>query len=102
MKARDDREFARLPEEIMLAIDRLCNRFEQSWRSGKPMRVETLLKELETKYRRAGLAELLPLEIEYRNRAGQAATIDELTKRFPTVQKEWLQTLLTGNSQATT
>lgn len=102
MKPRDDREFARLPEEIMLAIDRLCNRFEQSWRSGKPMRVETLLKELETKHRRAGLAELLPLEIEYRNRAGQAATIDELTKRFPTVQKEWLQTLLTGNSEATT
>lgn len=102
MKPRDDREFARLPEEIMLAIDRLCNRFEQSWRSGKPMRVETLLKELETKHRRAGLAELLPLEIEYRNRAGQAATIDELTRRFPTVQKEWLQSLLSGNSQATT
>ncbi len=101
MKPRDDREFARLPEEVMLTIDRLCNRFEQSWRSGVPMRVETLLKELETKHRRAGLAELLPLEIEYRQRAGQPVTIEELQRRFPTVQKEWLQGQLSGGSEPT-
>lgn len=101
MKPRDDREFARLPEEVMLTIDRLCNRFEQSWRSGVPMRVETLLKELETKHRRAGLAELLPLEIEYRQRSGQPVTIEELQRRFPTVQKEWLQSQLSGGSEPT-
>lgn len=101
MKPRDDREFARLPQDVMLAIDRLCNRLEQAWRSGKPMRVETLLRELDTKHRFAGLAELLPLEIEYRTRAGKALTIDELTKRFPTVQKEWLQKQLTAAPEVT-
>ncbi|MBL8812242.1 MAG: protein kinase [Planctomycetaceae bacterium] len=102
MKPRDDREFARLPEEVMLTIDRLCNRFEQSWRSGVPMRVETVLKELDTKHRRAGLAELLPLEIEYRQKSGQSVTIEELQRRFPTVQKEWLQSQLAGGSEPTT
>ncbi len=101
MKPRDDRDFARLPQDVMLAIDRLCNRLEQAWRSGKPMRVETLLRELDTKHRFAGLAELLPLEIEYRTRAGKALTIDELTKRFPTVQKEWLQKQLTAAPEVT-
>lgn len=101
MMPRDDRDFARLPEEVMLAIDRLCNRFEQTWRAGKPMRVETLLRELETRFRIAGLAELLPLEIEYRRAAEQPVTLDELTKRFPTVQKDWLQRQLDGAVSST-
>lgn len=96
MTPRDDRHFARLPGSVMLEIDRLCNRFEEAWRSNSPLRLEVLLKELPVAHRRAALTELLPLEIEYRRRAKQTVTIDELTRRFPKIDRQWLEAQLTA------
>jgi serine/threonine protein kinase len=90
------KEFSRLPSALMLQIDRLCTRLESSWQTGAGLQSEELLTELEnlsSEQQQAALAELLPLELEYRRRHGQPVAFLELQARFPAADQIWLQQL---------
>lgn len=86
----EDHDYARLPNDQKLLIDRLCSRFEAALKSGSRPKAEAALKKLPANMRRAALSELLPLEADYRLREGKPLTLPELEKRFPDVDPAWL------------
>ena len=86
----EDHDYARLPNDQKLLIDRLCSRFEAALKSGSRPKAEAVLKKLPANMRRAALSELLPLEADYRLREGKPLTLPELEKRFPDVDPAWL------------
>lgn len=90
-------EFSSLPAALMLQIDRLCSRLESSWQTGAGLNSEELLPDLQNvtaEQQQAALAQLLPLELEYRRRRGQPAGLPELAARFPGSDPAWLQQVL--------
>lgn len=90
-------EFSSLPAALMLQIDRLCSRLEASWQTGSGLNSEDLLSDLRNvtaEQQQAALAQLLPLELEYRRRCGQPAGFPELAARFPSSDPAWLQQVL--------
>ena len=42
----DSHRFSDIPEELMLRINQLCNKYEAAWKSGKQPTVEQALKHL--------------------------------------------------------
>jgi serine/threonine-protein kinase len=71
---------APLPQAIL--IDRACARFEDAWRLGQALRIETILDEFGGD-RTLLLAELLALELELRQSAGERPAIGSYHERFP-------------------
>lgn len=90
----DSHRFSDIPEELMLRINQLCNKYEAAWKSGKQPTVEQALKHLAADDRSAALSELLPLEIAYRRRAGLTPRLNDYLARFPTLDRTWLAHLL--------
>ena len=86
----EDHDYARLPNDQKLLIDRLCSRFEAVLKTGSRPKAEAVLKKLPAKMRLAALGELLPLEADYRLREGKPLTLPELEQRFPDVDPAWL------------
>ena len=82
-----------LLETQMLRINRLCNKFEAGWQSGQPPLLEQVLGELTVAERPAALRDLLPLEIEYRQRAGETVQLADYAERFPDANRDWLASL---------
>jgi WD40 repeat protein len=71
-----------LPFDALERIDRICLRFEQSWRSGpRPGLGDYLAGQGDE--RRALFRELLKVELEYRRKAGEHPTAEEYCRRFP-------------------
>lgn len=58
-------------------------RFEASWRTGKPLKLETLVAEFKAEETRELLAELLPVEFAQRRRMGANFGLAEYQQRFP-------------------
>jgi len=85
-----DHDYARLPSDQKLLIDRLCSRFEAALKAGGQPKAEAVLKKLPANMRMAALGELLPLEANYRLREGKPLTLPELEQRFPSVNAAWL------------
>ncbi len=83
-------DYARLPNDQKLLIDRLCSRFEAALKSGSRPKAEAVVKKLPANMRLAALGELLPLEADYRLREGKPLTLPELEQRFPDVDAAWL------------
>jgi hypothetical protein len=81
-----DHDYARLPSDQKLLIDRLCSRFEAALKAGGQPKAEAVLKKLPANMRMAALGELLPLEANYRLREGKPLTLPELEQRFPECQ----------------
>ncbi len=86
-----------LTEDQLLQINELCNDYEAACKAGPPPRVETWLENVPAELHAAALAELLPLEIAYRQRAGDVPRLDELTTRFPQARRDWLWGLGDGS-----
>ena len=86
----EDHDYARLPNDQKLLIDRLCSRFEAAMKTGSRPKAEAVLKKLPANMRMAALGELLPLEADYRLREGKPLTLPELEQRFPDVDPAWL------------
>lgn len=82
--------FAQLPEDTMLLVNRVCNRFEQTWQTGERPRLETFIADLSDRQRRAALQELIPLEVEYRRLAGETVVSADYQGRFPDLDGSWL------------
>ncbi len=94
MKFTDEKCFDELPEDVMIRVNRACNRFEQRWLTGERPDVEAMLDDLDPADRDAFLRELLPLEIEYRRRAGSDVSLEQYKDRFPDAEESWLAALL--------
>ena len=69
-------------------LDELCDRFEAAWKAGLPQPIEQFAADLEPDRRLAVARELIQLEIEYRQKAGQSPTPDDYSQRFPELKTE--------------
>src|SRR5262245_41826643 len=65
------------------SLDRLCDAFEAAWRAGDPPCIEDFLAGCPEHSREPLLAELLPLELEYRRERGEAPDQAAYRTRFP-------------------
>lgn len=93
MSAPRDDDSDALLETQMLRINDLCNQFEAGWQKGRQPALEELLVDLSGTDRQAALRDLLPLDIEYRQRAGLPASLEDYAQRFPDTDRGWLASL---------
>lgn len=93
--------FAELPAELQARIDDLCDQFEAQCRSitvdsdsiappSSPPDLKEFLADCSPHERVAALRELLPLDIAYRQRAGQVFDVESYAARFPELPRDWL------------
>src|SRR5690242_6992922 len=82
-----------LPLPLELRVDAVCEQFEVAWQAGGGPRLEDYLRGAAEPDRRALLAELLRLEVEYRRRRGETPRPDEYRDRFPDRDPQWLAAL---------
>jgi hypothetical protein len=75
----------RAPLTQAILVDRACSRFEAAWRRGLAPRIEAILEDLSESGgdRALLLAELLALELELRQSAGECPSIGGYLERFP-------------------
>jgi serine/threonine protein kinase len=64
-------------------IDRLCDQFEAAWRSGSRQTIEELLLQVAGSERGLLFRELLEIELQLRQRGGEAPQLDDYRQRFP-------------------
>ena len=83
-----------LPASLAVQLDRLADRFEAAWRSGERPQIEDFLADANAP-RRDALAELLLLEWELRDAAGERPDVGEYQDRFP-AQREFVAGVLTA------
>jgi tetratricopeptide (TPR) repeat protein/tRNA A-37 threonylcarbamoyl transferase component Bud32 len=70
------------PSEASLPLDRFVEPFERAWQGGRPPALEEYLPP-EAGLRRAVLAELVQVDLEYRLKAGEAARVEDYLRRYP-------------------
>jgi serine/threonine protein kinase len=70
------------PEELE-RVDRVCDRFENAWRSGQRPELKSFVEDLETPVGKAMLRELLKVELPYRAQRGEQPTVEEYQALFP-------------------
>ena len=93
MSIRQDK----LPVAALERIDRICAEFEDAWRNGNPLGIESILPDsLSPLERKSLLAELLLLEVDYRRRRGERPTAAEYSDRFPDDAETIYQALAEG------
>lgn len=63
-------------------VDQVCDKFELSWRRGRPLKIERLLVEVPSWERADLLLELIALEVELRAEQGHEADAKEYQQRF--------------------
>src|SRR5262249_59505789 len=99
---RDDPERAveTLPPTLLRHAEGVCRRFEAAWKAGQRPRIEDHLREAPEPERRALLRELIEVEVEYRQRAGEAPRAEEYQGRFPDLDAAWLAGALGSRSAA--
>lgn len=74
----------KLPIAALERIDDICAEFERQWQSDQPKTIESILtEEFSGLERDVLLAELVVLEIDYRQRRGDRPTKQEYLERFP-------------------
>jgi hypothetical protein len=76
-----------LPLEVAGRLDPICDRFEDDWLAGRRPHLEEFLDQANPADRPALLAELLGLELDYRLRRGEHASIEDYRQRFPGYQE---------------
>src|SRR5689334_18184962 len=77
------REEDRWSLEQARRIDAACRRYEAAWRASSRPRIEDHLDRVPEPERSALLVELLPLELELRQRQGERPSPREYQERFP-------------------
>jgi serine/threonine-protein kinase len=77
------------PAEQARFTDRICTKFEEAWRSGRP-RIEDYLPAAAPADVMAVLRELILLDVEYRRRAGDNPSAADYRARFATLDSAWL------------
>jgi eukaryotic-like serine/threonine-protein kinase len=74
---------AALPLADALRLNKLCNRFEEAWKTGLRPQIEAYLCEVAEAERPLLLRELLLLELAYRRQSGDTLSLDMYRQRFP-------------------
>ena len=64
-------------------IDRLCDEFEKACQAGKPPLIEDFLLQIPVADRDRLLGELLEIELDVRQRAGEFVQVEDYRTRFP-------------------
>jgi WD40 repeat protein/predicted Ser/Thr protein kinase len=71
------------PAQLARRVDRLCDRFEAAWKSGRRPKLERYLRQVPPAAQRNLLGELLVLELEYRAQRGDQPQREDYCLRFP-------------------
>ncbi len=64
-------------------IDEACDRFERAWRAGPRIRIEDVLAQTPPEQCARLLGELLEIELDCRQRAGEFLRLEDYCRRFP-------------------
>jgi serine/threonine protein kinase len=83
-----------LPVDDELRLDRMCDEFEQAWRSGSPPQIEQYIDKQSLDTSRVLLVELIRLDLFYRMRVSQSVSADDYVGRFPELDTSLLQDLV--------
>lgn len=76
---------SRLSPNEVWQIEQICDEFEEAWKAGQHPKLESFLRQPKGRLHEALLKQLLPLELEYRWRAGEMPRPAEYEMRFPSV-----------------
>jgi len=87
-----------LSDEILRRIDQACDDFESAWKSGDRPFVDDVLGDFPEAAHGPLLDELLPIEIAWRLKSGEAPSADSYLFRFPELDPVLLETLLGSES----
>jgi len=74
--------FEMLPIEAKRRIDAICTQFEAAWKNGRPQ-LEAFYASADEADKPALLIELLHIELEFRQRAGESPQLADYAGRFP-------------------
>jgi predicted Ser/Thr protein kinase len=66
-------------------IEQVCDEFEAAWKAGQNPKLESFLRQAKGRLRDVLVLQLLPLELEYRWRAGEVPRGAEYELRFPSL-----------------
>jgi WD40 repeat protein/serine/threonine protein kinase len=84
-----------LPLSLARRVDAVCCRFELAWQSGGPNDprpcIEDYLGDTPEAERLVLLRQLIPLDADYRRRAGESPQADDYHRRFPELDPAWLR-----------
>ena len=75
------------PLAVLQRVDSVCDEFEEIWKSGTPPRIEDFLDDTNVPTATL-LSELVPLDVDYRQRRGEAPSLQEYSDRFPALEPE--------------
>jgi serine/threonine protein kinase len=71
-----------LPVELVRRVEAICTRFEQAWAAGGRPELEEHLQQAPAEARPVLLAELLRVELSFRQRAGEVLPVTAYRQRF--------------------
>jgi eukaryotic-like serine/threonine-protein kinase len=74
-------------------VDQVCDRFEHLWKSGQGPRIEDFLATADAAEPTALIEELIAVEVFYRRRRGEQASVGEYRARFPELDAAHLEYL---------
>lgn len=72
---------------VLQRVDSVCDEFEELWKSGTRPRIEDFLNDTNVPTATL-LSELVPLDVDYRQRRGEAPSLREYSDRFPALEPE--------------
>jgi WD40 repeat protein/predicted Ser/Thr protein kinase len=77
----------RLSSNEVWQIQQICDEFEEAWKAGQHPKLESFLRLAKGRLQEVLLLQLVPLELEYRWRAGEVPRAAEYELRFPSLAK---------------
>jgi serine/threonine protein kinase/Tfp pilus assembly protein PilF len=83
-----------LPPSLARAVDQTCDRFEAAWQGDSRPSLEAFLAEASAELYPLLLRELIPLDVQYRRRAGERPGVQDYQQRFPSLEPSWLTRVL--------
>ena len=83
MNQQGSRDPTLSPSSSTGRIDRLCDEFEKACQAGKPPLIEDFLLQVPAADRDRLLGELLEIELDVRQRAGEFVQVEDYRSRFP-------------------
>lgn len=83
MKSDKPPNYSLLPLQVQAAIDRVCDQFENSWKTNCRPRIEEHLRDWQEPERLTLFCELLSLDIKYRRKQEQEPSHADYATRYP-------------------
>jgi len=71
---------------VLQRVDSVCDEFEELWKAGIPPRIEDFLQDTNVPTSTL-LSELVPLDVDYRQRRGEIPSLREYSARFPVLEE---------------